>query len=195
MNRQGVRFAVALGAVLALQGGQSTPSPNEGLHRTIQEDRVTRGKAKEEPPPQDAPSGAALNTVLSSTGDLNAVRDAYLRRLAGDGCAPDVAVRVAQIRARLHQEAAPGAQQSSVEIEAALSALALDWYKNPLGDSGGAPGTNVASSREAERGRLLNAALVSREQAAAPLPQSAETPQALQAELDRLLAGCRAPAR
>jgi hypothetical protein len=137
-----------------------------------------------------------MNTVLSSTEDLNSIRDAYLSRLVGDGCAPDVAVRVAQLRAKLHGEVSTQfAQQSSIEVENVLFALASDWYKNPLGENPSSAGANVAGVREAGRTKLLDEVLIPRDRPAASPPQAAETAQLLQAELDRLLAGCRSAAR
>jgi len=180
---------VALGAIAAQaqQTGQS-------LQPTIREDRVTRAPAgtqngKPDEPSQNVPSGRTMNTVLSSTEDLNSIRDAYLRRLSGDGCAPDVAVRAAELRSRLHDDAAnAGTQRSSADIERAMLALASDWYAKPLGEAPAA----AAATREAERAKLLDAAL-----APADSPAAAETtdPAQLRAELDRLLAGCRSAAR
>ena len=182
---------LALASVLSAQAWQSDP-----LQRTIKEDRVTKapvgtqnGKAEE--PQSNVPSGRTMNTVLSSTEDLNSIRDAYLRRLAGDGCAPDVAVRVAELKAKLHQDASTtGTQRSSAEIESALFALASDWYKNPVGETAQATGANAAMAREVERARLLDSVLAPRDASA---PQAVD-PTQLQAELDRLLAGCRAAA-
>jgi hypothetical protein len=148
-----------------------------------------RGRAAE--PQPEAVSGRTIDSILDSTEDLNSIRDGYLRRLAGDGCPPDVAVRVADLRARLRGDgsrsattpAAPQSRQSEADLAASLLLLAARWYDAPPA-TGAAP---AIAARDADRTRLLELLLSPKEPPAA----ASADPAQMKAELDRLLAGCR----
>jgi len=149
-------------------------------------------------PPQEAPPapapGQTLDSILSATENLNAIRDGYLRRLAGDGCAPDVAVRVAELRARLRAGEGPAAKKSptamsSADMENSLLVLAVSWYTWRPAE----PAATKAPGTEAERNRLLAAVLSPRE--ARDTAPKADSPAQLTAELERLLETCRAAKR
>ena len=180
---------VCLGATLAaFAAAQNAPAPQ----RTIMENRVTQGKAKPEQPAQASPG--SIDSVLDFTQDLNSIRDAYVRRLAGDGCRPDVAVRVAELRARLEEHGGPQARsqnqaaglQTGAELEGSLLILAAGWYQ-PHSEK-----MPPRANREGERTQLLDFVLSPAEpQGQAAGPQAGD----VKAELDRLLATCRGGGR
>jgi hypothetical protein len=193
---------------IAQTGGQQsdqskTATPADPLQRTIRENRVTtsrEGDAKTQDHQPNAASGQAIDSMLSSTENLNYIRDGYLRVLSGDGCRPDVAARVAELRALLGEKKA-GAQEaggrfaptekSAADLESSMLALAVDWYKRPPAESSS---ISNPANREAERARLLEAALSLRESQSTAAPASADS-AALKAELDRLLVSCHSPQR
>ena len=150
-------------------------------------------------PAQDAPSAApapqTLDSILSATENLNSIRDGYLRRLAGDGCAPDVAVRVAELRAQLRARAGAEAKKaptamSSADLENSLLVLAVSWYTwRPV-----EPAPAKSTVTDMERNRLLSSVLAQQQPAQAGGPQP-DGPAQLNAELERLLESCRAAKR
>src|SRR5438045_9527899 len=74
----------------------------QAVQRTIQDKPLARGSEAKAPANTSAPApGQALESIFASSEDLNAIRDAYLRRLSGDGCPTDVAIHIAELRARL----------------------------------------------------------------------------------------------
>jgi len=165
--------------------------------RTIQENPLARGKDAKAPADTSGSSpGLALESIFASSEDLNAIRDGYLRRLSGDGCPTDVAIQIAELRARLRdmeseaqQESAAKAKistpQTSAEMELALLALAATWNTRALGESAVAP-----SVRDAEHAKMLNLVLpAAATQAATALPANAAQ---LKAEIARLTEGCKA---
>ena len=176
-----------LGATVAAQN--PAPAPQ----RTILENRVTQGKSNEEQP-ATAPV-RSIDSVLDSTVDLNAIRDQYVRRLAGDGCRPDVAVRVAELRARLQQtgplatkaQGSAATPQTSSDLEGSLLILAAGWYQ-PRNEK-----ATPRASRDTERSQLLEFVLSPKD----PQSQAASGQEAgqLKAELDQLLATCRGGGR
>jgi hypothetical protein len=174
-------LASALFVALSAFAQQTAPQ------RTILEDRVTKGKDNEKAQQPAMASEHAIDSLLS-TEDLNSIRDGYVRRLAGDGCRPEVAIRVAELRWKLDENDSRGraqnaaAQRTAFELEGSLVILAAGWYQSP---TEAAP---PRANREAERTRLLEFVLSKNTPAEAP-PASADRTQ-LKAELDRLLATC-----
>ena len=183
------------------QPGQAAPQ------RTILDNRVTHGpsgeQGKEQRPPSDGAPGRTVESLLNSTEDLNSIRDGYLRRLAGDGCPPDVAIRVADLRARLSEGGSPsgGARraardndaaqdESSAELEGSLLLLAAQWNQaRPE-----ATPAKASAGRDSERARLLDMVLSPADPRAAATQPGADA-ASMKTELDRLLAGCHAAAR
>lgn len=158
--------------------------------RTITDNRVTRGKDTNGAQQPVAAPQSTIDSLLDSTEDLNSIRDSYLRRLAGDGCRPDVAIRVAELRSRLEGKDSRGAaqdtaasQQTSFELEGSLLILAAGWYQARPEAASQRP------NREAERIRLLEYVLSPETPAAGTEPSGGDRAQ-LKAELDRLLATC-----
>jgi hypothetical protein len=163
--------------------------------RTIMENRVTHGKSTESKTQADQPapaSGQTIDSLLNSTEDLNAIRDGYVRRLAGDGCRPDVAIRVAELRSRLDETASRRGQAqntaavdaSSAELEGSLLILAAGWFQT------GAATAPARANREPERAQLLDFVLSPKEPETRAAASGANAAQ-LKDELDRLLATCR----
>lgn len=176
----------------AILVGVSAFAQDAAPQRTILENRVTQGRSKESAPDRANAPDRTIDSVLSSTEDLNSIRDAYLRRLGGDGCRPDVAVRVAELRARLDQTGtnrdrpqmtAAVIQQTSAEMADSLLVLASGWYQ-ARGES-----ATQRANPERERAQLLDQVLAFKDTQA---PAAAPTLDAAQskAELERLLATC-----
>jgi len=200
-TRQRAVWAPVLVAAISVFAAAAQTPPPASPQRTILDQRVIRnapGDRNKAPEPQaEAASGRTIDSILQSTEDLNTIRDGYLRRLAGDGCPPDVAMRVADLRARLHDDgsrssAAPMAgagaaqpRQTGADLEGSLLILAAKWYEPPPAASA-AP---ALAARDAERARLLELVLSPKEPQ--PAANSADAVQ-MKAELDRLLVGCRA---
>ncbi len=186
MTPRFICLAAALGAIAAAQN----PAPQ----RTILENRVTQGKSK---PEQPAPApGQTIDSVLDSTVDLNSIRDEYVRRVAGDGCRPDVAIRVAELRARLQENSPRASQasgpaassQTSSDLEGSLLILAAGWFQ---------PRTEQApprASHEADCAQLLDFVLSPRDPEGIQA-RSGQDAGSVKAELDQLLATCRAGGR
>src|SRR5579872_960679 len=93
--------------------------------------------------PRAADSGA-LDALNKSLQDLNAVRDANLSLVQKDGCAPELASRIADLKAKLHSDefelngtespaAAPTDAHTPEKASAANAAdpmaVASDWFK------------------------------------------------------------------
>lgn len=179
--------------LIAVAAFAQEPAPQ----RTILENRVTQGRAKDNTSDRTAAPERAIDSVLNSTEDLNSIRDAYVRRLAGDGCRPEVAIRVAELRANLEetdthrgrsQTTAAAAQQTSAELTDSLLILASGWYQ-PRPESE-PPRVNP----DRDRAQLLDQVLSARDSQSAA-PSTGADPAQAKAELDRLLATCRGAGR
>ncbi len=174
--------------LIAVSACAQSPTPQ----RTILENRLTQGKTKDSTPERSATPGRAIDSLLDSTEDLNSIRDAYVRRLAGDGCRPDVAVRVAELRARLNENGAgrdrgqttAAAIETRAEMADSLLILASGWYQQRADSAPARP------NPERERAQLLDLVLSPKDSQAAGAVPAADAAQS-KAELDRLLATCR----
>ena len=184
-------------AAAALPCAAQQPTPQ----RTIMENRVIRdapGDRNKPAQPQEGASGRTIDSILDSTTDLNSIRDGYLRRVAGDGCPPDLAIKVADLRARLHEDAprmgaaapanAAQSRQNEDDLESSLLILAAKWF-----DAAPSSPAVATGMREAERARLLELVLSPKAPATAAT-NGADAAQ-MKAELERLLAGCRQAGR
>jgi hypothetical protein len=178
---------ILLGASAALYG--------QAVQRTIQENPIARGAEAKAPASTPAATpGQALESIFAASEDLNAIRDGYLRRLAGDGCPADVAIHIAELRARLRDlesdtpaevaaKAKPAPPQTSAEMELALLALAATWNNRGLAEGAATPGV-----RDAEHTRMLSQVLPAATQTSAAPANAAQ----LKAEIARLTEGCKA---
>lgn len=172
--------------LIVIWASAQPPAPQ----RTILDDRLTKGKDTDKTRQPAAAQQGTIDSLLDSTEDLNSIRDSYLRRLAGDGCRPDVAIRVAELRSRLDGNNSPGAgqdgaakQQTNSEVEGSLLVLAAGWYQARPETAPPRP------NRDAERNRLVEYVLSPESPAGAGDSSRADGTQ-LKAELDRLLATC-----
>lgn len=162
----------------------------------------------------------AFDSLSKSLQDLSAVRDGNLWRVQKDGCPPEIASRMADLRGKLETDelelkggessvpAAPGAGSKDKTGSADRLAIAADWFKRPANTEAstavagsGATGVNLRESK------LLEAALAGNASAAAPAspvdPRSPEGERArkaaeediarIKAELAQLSGACTAP--
>jgi hypothetical protein len=131
-------------------------------------------------------SAGALDSLDSSTENLNVIRDANLKRLLKDGCAPAVSARIMELRARLDiptEKTDPAGREGSKPENSAVD-LASAWYKAPAT----AANANTAAANKSVD--LLDAVLpVAKTEAASKKAPGSDT-EALKIELDHLLTVC-----
>jgi hypothetical protein len=184
--------------------GQSTA---EAPKRTVFDSRTSNLK-KQEPPAAEAakPRGTAtpenargastraLDSLGSSLEDLNTIRDSNVRGLTKDGCAPEVAARIADLRTRLQiatgapDIAAKGSHGVREDSGSETLALASNWFKS------GSAGSSLSTKDKSNE--LLDSVLPdspARKQA----DSRAENRDAagLNSEIEHLLATCPAAKR
>ena len=169
-------FAMLFAASTLIQAQSQSDAPK----RTIFDSQQTQKRA--EPPaspsakpaaPARDPGSSAFDALISTSENLNVIRDSNVRRLT-DGCQPDVAARVADLRARLGIKTTAAKHDSGVDT--AALALASDWIKSPV--------QPAAASTPEKKSELLDAVIPGAEK------KSPTDKASLQAELDRLLASC-----
>lgn len=162
----------------------------------------------------------AFDSLSKSLQDLSAVRDGNLWRVQKDGCPPEIASRMADLRGKLETDefelkggesstpTAAGAGSKDKAASADRLTVAADWFKHP-GDSeaptvAAASGATDLNSRES---KLLEAALAGNRSAAATAssadpksPEGERTRKAaeediarIKAELAQLSGACTAP--
>ena len=161
---------------------------------------------------RDDAGSDAFDALSRSLRDLNAIRDGNLSRVQKDGCPPEIASRIADLKGKLQNDdfelngrEAPGTGSAVPKAPEKSStgdplALAADWFKRPPDREPGAPApASGGSSRES---RLLDEALNGSERAAT-LQQDPKSPEAerarksiqddmarIQAELAQLSGAC-----
>ena len=187
-----------------LAGSAQTPASGDVPKRTIFGSSSQRAQPAPQAPALVKPSttsspengrGAssrALDTLNSSTEDLNVIRDGNVRRLSSDGCAPEVSARINDLRARLQAAgvvvASPPSQRTDqAGSENASLALASDWFKRSADGSSSA----AAAAKAKEKEDLLDSVLPGKKSAETPGQDTAN----LKAELERLLTTCTAAKR
>ena len=148
---------------------------NDAPKRTIVDSAPARKEARKAEAPARDPGSSAFDALISSTENLNTIRDSNVRRLAGDGCSPEASARIAEIRARLGIKTGPARKDSTSET--AMLALATNWFKAPAA---------VPVVAQQNRSDLLEAVLPGSEKKS----DAAQDTAALQTEMDRLLASC-----
>ena len=142
-------------------------------------------------------SSRALDTLSSSTEDLNVIRDGNVRRLTTGGCGPEVSARIADLAVRLRAlgvsvdglKASGAGGNASPGSESASLALAGDWFKRP-GDTSSA-GQGSAAQGKDQKEALLDSVLPSAKSPAA----TGQDVASLKTELERLLTSCPAAKR
>ena len=195
---QNLLILMASGLMAYGQTGQTQP-PVENPQRTIRDtsgfkSQSEASKAEPAKAPRVAPAsengrGAGANTLDSlgsSTENRNVIRDANLRRLLKDGCAPAVSARIVELRARLglpaektDHRAREGAKPEQSPIE-----TASDWYKTPSVPA------NSSASATTKSADLLDAVMPGAKIDAPTKKASESETAALRTELEQLVAAC-----
>jgi hypothetical protein len=137
----------------------------------------------------------ALDTLSSSTEDMNAIRDSNVRRLTKDGCAPEVSARIGDLRSRLQAAGvAPDATEKSSRAvredsgsDSSTLALASNWFK--------ATGNGKATAAPVKDKSidLLDSVLpiaAGKDAIEAKDPRPSQDIASLKAELEHLYAAC-----
>jgi hypothetical protein len=195
------------------------PTP-EQYERMLMGRGATSAKgAASSPDPRAADSGS-LDALSKSLQDLNAVRDANLSLVQKDGCAPELASRVADLKARLHSDefelngtespaAAPRDAHTSEKASSANAAdpmaVASDWFKHPADPKQTARPDDSGRTRESSE---LDAVLTGAQAPAAERHFDPKSPEAEQnrkaieadmarvkSELEQLSSACAAAKR
>jgi hypothetical protein len=162
----------------------------------------------------------AFDSLSKSLQDLSAVRDGNLWRVQKDGCPPEIASRMADLRARLEtdevelkggESSAPAAASTDSKQKAGSAdrlAIAADWFKQPAStEASTAASGSAATGGNLRESKLLEAALAGNRSAAAPAspvdPKSPEGERArktaeediarIKGELAQLSGACTAP--
>ncbi len=162
----------ALLLILAIAPVYAQPQ-TDSLKRTIGDSAPSRKAPQRtaEPPARD-PGSSSFDALISSTENLNAIRDRNVQRLKE--CSPDVAARIGEIRERLGIKT--GSQKKDANTEASLLAISAGWFK--------APQENLRQAASRPQNDLIDSVL----------PRSEKNPEAdaaaLRVELDRLVASC-----
>ncbi len=160
----------------------------------------------------------AFDSLSKSLQDLSSVRDGNLWRVQKDGCPPEIATRMADLRGKLEtyelelngvESSAPAAAGASSKEKRSSTdrlAIAADWFKSPADKEASTPGSGAPSGNSRES-KLLDAALAGNGSAVTPesriAPKSAETERTRKAaeqdiarikgELAQLSGACTAP--
>jgi len=119
---------------------------------------------------------AAFESLTKSLQDLNAIRDGNLSLIQKDGCAPEVAARIADLKGKLQgyefelsgdspATAAVNARRDDKSGPSDPLALAADWFTRPAAQVPVAARTETAGTGQ---GKLLDAALSGTGTGAAP---------------------------
>ncbi len=161
-----------------------------------------------------APDADAFNSLSRSLQDRNAIRDGNLSLVQKDGCPPELASRISDLKARLlsDERELTGAAAPAASLNGARSAegsgaadpltVAAGWFKG-AGDH--ASGAGASDGARAKESKLLDAALAGTETAGSPERADAKSPDAernrkliedditrVKAELEQLSGACAA---
>lgn len=159
---------------LAAQCVVAAQTLSDAPKRTIFDSpQAKRATASTQPAPARDASSSALDALITSNENLNTIRDSNVRKL-GEGCAPEVALRIGEIRGQLGISSTPVRKDAA--SDAALLALAAGWYKS----QNSSPAVTPKNTNDAVASVLPGSANKS----------PAEEAQVLQNELSRLLASC-----
>jgi hypothetical protein len=134
----------------------------------------------------------SLDVLSKSLQDLNAVRDGNLLLVQKDGCPPELASRIADLKAKLRSDeldwngaavpsaVAPAARQLDNGNGPDAMAIAADWFQRPADSKPTAVSTDANRTRES---KLLDAVLSGTP--AAPTPERNIDPKSPEAEQHR----------
>ena len=160
----------------------------------------------------------AFDSLSKSLQDLSAVRDGNLWRVQKDGCPPEIASRMADLRGKLETDefelkggeskpTAAGAGSKDKTGSADRLAIAADWFKQPADtEASTATAAPVATDVNSRESKLLEAALAGNRSAATASPVDPRSPEGertrkaaeediaqIKAELAQLSGACTAP--
>jgi len=161
---------------------------------------------------------SAIESLGKSLRNLDAIRDGNLSKVQKDGCPPEVASRIADLKGRLQNddyqlngvEAAAAPAEKRIQDNAAGAdplALAAAWFKRPANLEPASANAGAATAAESHESKLLDAVLSGTTAAPAQRidarpPQSEASRSAIQqdkihiqAELAQLSGACAAPKR
>jgi hypothetical protein len=123
-----------------LDSGGATPEQYERTLRAKGPSAIPPAPAtpsNRQAPPDPRATSDAIDSLTTSMQDLNAIRDGNLVRVQKDGCPPEVASRLTDLRGRLRQKETElaGGDGAVPAKEPAGSgdalAIAGDWFKRP----------------------------------------------------------------
>ena len=152
-------------------------------------------------PKGSGPAGAStprnadtmMDSLNKSIRNLDTVRDANLGRVQSESCPPEVAARIADLKAKLQSYESGGSAPTPVSTRPVTNvtaadplAIANEWYKPAA--------ASMSSDRVAQQNRLLAEVLPS----GTPVPRPQVSEQELartKAELEQLSGACAAPVR
>lgn len=165
----------------------------------------TKGASSASSPDPRAADSGALDALNKSLQDLNAVRDANLSLVQKDGCAPELASRIADLKARLRSDefelngtespaAAPTDAHAPEKTSAANATdpmtVASDWFKHPADPKQALRPDDSSRTRE---NTLLDAVLTGAQVPVAPQhrldpksPEAEQNRKAIEAEMARV---------
>lgn len=167
--------------LLLLANLSAQTKPAETPQRTIRDTAPFKATPARTAAP--VPAANTLDSLNSSTEDLNAIRDANLRRITKDGCAPEISARIAELKGKLLVYSQPVEQDKPTTRSGAnnsASSIAADWFKT-------SPAAPLAPSSRARD--LLDAVLPSTAKTAGQKAAGQDV-AALKAELEHLSAAC-----
>ena len=182
--------------------------------------QVSGERSRKAPDSGNPVDSNAFDSLSKSLQDLSAVRDGNLWRVQKDGCPPEIASRMADLRGKLETDelelkggessapAGAGAASKDKAGSADRLAIAADWFKHPAdNEASTAPAGSAATDVNSRESKLLEAALAGNRSAAAPAsavdprsPDGERTRKAaeediarIKAELAQLSGACTAP--
>lgn len=162
-------------AILILVCGVCQAQSDAPKRTIFDSSQSQKSNARKPDPASSHDSGStALDAVITSTENLNAIRDSNVRRL-NDGCSSDITSRIGELRAQLGLK--NDSAKKDPNSETAMLTLASNWFKNTPANPPAPPQQNK------------NDVLASVLPGADARPASRDT-VGLQAELDNLLAAC-----
>ncbi len=175
-----------------LDSGGSTP---EQYERTLHTKGVATAPSTRPAPADPATPANALDSVMGSMQDLNAIRDANLLRVQKDGCPPEVTSRLADLRGRLRQlESGTDAPPSKPRPGASdPSSVAADWYKHAAPETSAKPAADTPQNKQLDD--VLPAAPAKPAEKPAPPAAAPQDIEQIRAEIAQLSGACAAVKR
>jgi hypothetical protein len=197
---------------------------DSGGYTPEQYERTLKQKGSAAGTPQNSKSGQGIDPTMDSLSkslqDLNAIRDGNLGRVQKDGCPPEVASRIADLKGKLQGYES---ELNGVQVQIAAAArtrdssgpadplsVATDWYKSGSAqEPANIPAGSAAGIRAERQSKALSEVLASSQTATSVgrsadpgSPEAQKKRQAVEqdiartkAEIEQLSGACIAPAR